>query len=351
MILSLLEPTGLLAAEPCALFIFAAGFEERARAVPARLRGGAHALVVRYRDESERAEEPERALRAQLMEAGWRRVTWVDYEVRSPSQFTSALRTSPEVPTELPSGEVWIDISGMTHFAAAASLAWARKAFPERMVRVLYTEAQQYFPSHEEYERFNRRKNPTLPEALSIDMDSVVLTDEFTGFSLRDQSSVLIMFPGYEPHRAFGLVGEYNPQKIVCVYARPDQTTLAWRLELSRRLHRDLRGPRPYAEEEASTTDVGGVTAMLVDYYRHLYDDHNLILAPACSKLHGLAAFLVWELFRDIQLVFTKPVRYLAERSCIGVGRSFTIELPPPPRILGISLDYAPAVANDTPLE
>jgi hypothetical protein len=170
-------------------------------------------------------------------------------------------------------------------------------------------------------------------------MDSSVLTDEFTGFALRDQSTLLVLFPGYEPHRTLGLINEYNPQKILLVFAQPDRRSLLWRLEMSRWMHRGIINARPVAQEVFRSTDVAGVRSCLFSYYDHLYDDHNLIVAPACSKLHGIAAFELWETYRDVQLVFTKPVQYLPARSCSGVGRSFEMRLDPPPRLLNFAKD------------
>lgn len=332
-----------IAPDRCALLIIANGYEDRALAVPRALQRSApkQVLVVRYAGAGSANDSSESALK-QVFE-GWpaTKISWIEYAVESPPNFSGMLRANPEVPTAIEAGEVWFDVSGFTHFGAASTLSWVRRTFPDRTVRILYCEARTYYPTLKDWHTLQRRRSSALPESLSVDMDSSVLTDEFTGFALRDQSTLLVLFPGYEPHRTLGLINEYNPQKILLVYTQPDRPSLLWRLEMSQWMHRDIINARPVAQEVYQSTDVAGVRSCLFSYYDHLYDDHNLIVAPACSKLHGVAAFQLWETYRDVQLVFTKPVQYLPERSCSGVGRSFEMRLDPPPRLLNFAKDVS----------
>jgi hypothetical protein len=59
-----------------------------------------------------------------------------------------------------------------------------------------------------------------------------------------------------------------------------------------------------------------------------LYDNHNICISPINSKMQTVATYLIWEMFRDIQLVFPMPIKYLANRFSSGIGQTYYIELP-----------------------
>ncbi len=67
---------------------------------------------------------------------------------------------------------------------------------------------------------------------------------------------------------------------------------------------------------------------MLNKFYGFMFADHNIAVAPICSKMQGVACYLFWERYRDVQLVFPLPVSYLPRRFSAGVGETYQFALP-----------------------
>lgn len=146
----------------------------------------------------------------------------------------------------------------------------------------------------------------------------------------------LVVFAGYEAHRSLGVVDELNPSKLVLVFGRPDREDLGWRLGWSEEIHGELKKTRPTAKEIVSTLDPMESVRLLSTYYDYLFADHNVAVAPICSKMQCVGCYLFWERFRDVQLVFPLPITYLPKEFSMGVGRTFLFELPRATELAGL---------------
>lgn len=322
------------------VLLMAAGFEDRSTAILTRLRPispSSAVILVRYQSDIPanltRARDARRALRtlgprSQMAE--------LELDSATPEKFERdliELVKSTPLPTN---GELWLDISGFTMLAICVSLRALRRTWPLRPVRLIYTEADKYFPLEREYREIVQKpavqvETEELPEALTSEVDRVVLPESFRGFTTRDLPTCLILMAGYERHRSAALIDYTNPSRLVLVYGVPDRQDLKSRVKLAKVLHKSFASQRETAEEMQATTDVLGTRGMLLTYYEMLYDNHNICIAPISGKLHTVSTYLTWEQYSDIQLLFTIPVTYLPERFTAGVGQSFTMVLPPPP--------------------
>lgn len=318
--------------EPEAVLIVTAGFEDRASAVLRALKDRIpqRTALVRYTNGV-----PENVASFQAMEAMCRQAAItpvvVDFEPRKPDDFRIALTTVLRAWLPDAGGRVFVDVSGLPMQGIMMMLAAVREIVPAPDVTVLYAEALTYFPEKAKVMsakriRSSRSKVPP-PAALSEEMSGNLIPKYFSGSSI-SFSTCLLLFAGYEKHRSFGVVDELNPAKLVLLFGRPERDEWAWRLEYSKQLHEPLKSSRPTAEETVSTLDPWATLTILQTYYRYLFSDHNLAIAPICSKMQTVATYLFWEQYRDIQVVFPLPVRYLPNEYSAGVGRFFTFSLP-----------------------
>lgn len=312
------------------MLIVAAGFEPRATRVlevlavawPKRV------VLVEYVSPESANETNLTIMRAALMKHSSREnVRSQPFDPNRPDEFILGLKRilSDWRPDAI--GEVWIDVSALPMQGICAALAAAREALPELVVRTLYTEARMYFPTRAEA----RADGEAARSALSQEMSGYLIPKHFGG-SLSESLTCLVLFAGYEAHRSIGVVDELNPSKLVLVYGRPFRPELGWRENWSRRLHSTLGGTRPTATEIVSTQDALESLELLERYYGFLFADHNFAISPVCSKMQTVASFLMWERYRDVQLVFPLPVTYLPKRSSQGVRDMFEFELPSPSR-------------------
>lgn len=325
--------------EAPAMLIFAAGFEDRARTTIEKALSlrGSQVVVAQYAgDVTENAESfnlSRSLLESEHPEAD---VHLVEFSTSDATEYIRCLDRTLRDITLPDAGELWIDLSAFPMFGIAATLFVVRDVYPYRTVRVLYTEAAEYFPLKDEYERFVAKNAPgdleMLEPAMTSEMSENLILAPFAGAGDAPKTC-LLLYAGYEKHRSFGVIDQLNPHRLVFIFGKPGRADLSWRLEMSQRLHDTALHERPTARETVSTLDVGANVDLLMRYYELLYDDHDLAVAPVCSKMQTAAAFLFWEHYRDVQLVFPLPIEYLPKRFSKGVGHTYSLLLPYPPGI------------------
>lgn len=311
------------------ILIVAAGFEDRAAAVVTILDKDLpqRTVVVRYVSDIEKNAETFDRIATVCVKAAVE-PKLVDLDANRTEGFAAGLGEA--LAHWLPAGnaQVVVDITALPMQAIITTLAVLRELVPTPAVTVLYTEALKYYPEKSDVlaSRRERSRKKLLP-ALSEEMAGNLIPKSFGGSSLC-LSTCLLLFAGYEKHRSFGAVDELNPAKLVLLLGRPDREDRAWRLEYSRNLHDALKSSRLTSEEVVSTLDPWASLMVLDKYYKYLFPDHNFAIAPVCSKMQAVAVYLFWEQYRDVQLVFPQPVRYLPNRYSEGFDRIFRFELP-----------------------
>lgn len=311
-------------ASNCGLLILASGFEDRALTVLRSLRGDVpqRTILISFPEGTAEndAAAKEMGERISGTTSDHERITFDPYQ---PEPFITNLRDTLYRWGPDTFGEIWLDISGLPMHGICIVLALVRQRF-SNPVRVLYTEANEYYPKRSE----TSIAADQPPAALSKEMAANVIPSIFAG-SATDSLTCLVVFAGYERHRVVGIVDELNPSKLVLVYGRPEREELDWRLGWSERLHRDLATMRPTSSEVVSTLDPLQSLTVLREYYDYLFEDHNFVIAPVCSKMQAVAASLFWERFRDVQLAFPVPVAYLPGRFSRGARSTFEWLVPP----------------------
>jgi hypothetical protein len=227
---------------------------------------------------------------------------------------------------------IWADISGLTASGICCLLFAIRSRWPFAAVKLIYTEALDYYPSDKELESLFCTKETnsleTLPPSLSMEISEMIIPDAFSGVPFPKRPTCLVLFAGYEKHRSVGVIESINPSRLVIVYGKPPDPAKGKRLKLSKRLHETLLNDTIRAEEIVSTLDINESIQLLSEYYYYLYDDHNICISPLCSKMQAVATYLFWERYKDVQLVFSLPVHYLPQRASKGVGKVFEVNLP-----------------------
>ena len=296
----------------CQILVLAAGFEARAftalEMVMAVSQGRPHRIVlVRYPHGQIAQNDDAFDLMSTRLTQSSIIPTVADFDARHPDDYLENLKTAlfawrPDV-----TGEVWIDISALPMQGICSTLAAVRETLPSLTVRVLYTEAKDYFPTRNQVRDAN---GPTA--ALSQEMSGNLIPKRFGGSSSDVSSTCLVVFAGYENHRSLGVIEGLNPSKLVLVFGRPERKDLQWRLSWSQKIHRSILDTRPTATEVVSTLDPVESLELLNRYYNFLFADHAVSVAPICSKMQCIACYLLWERYRDVQLVF--PCRLLTFR-------------------------------------
>ncbi len=313
--------------------VLAAGFEDRAFHL---LRHGAfdqsaYCLIIRYiNDISENSLVFDEYLALAKRNFSEDRILVLELNTDNIEKFAQEL---DEMVSKLPPEvkRIAIDVSGMTSYAACLCLKSIRGHRPLERQRVIYSSAEEYVPSEGEYsELIKRTSDPDisyLPKSMAMEMSENLVLEAFSGHRSGESRSCLAIFAGYEVHRSGGAIDAINPSLLLLLYGVPGNPRHGWRADFSKKLHSKFESTRRCATEDVSTLFIQESLDILEEYYDHLIDDYDLVIAPVCSKMHAVASYIFWERYGEVQLSFPMPIGYDVENRPRGVGNVYCADL------------------------
>ncbi|MDA8747393.1 hypothetical protein N9M66_04205 [Litoreibacter sp.] len=315
------------------ILVFAAGFEDRSSFIidNVEFSAGASCLLIKYvNDIDENTVVFEHYVQIAQAKFSRENIHIVDLNTDDIEQFSRDLEAqfkafSPELRS------VGVDVSGMTAYAICLALKYSRKYRPFEKQRVFYTSAAEYIPTHQEYESLIEKQSGDeiayIPKSMAMEMSDNLVVEAFSGHRSGDARTCLAIFAGYEVHRSSGTIDAINPSLLLIMYGLPGDGQLAWRTDLSKKLHAKFETTRRCATEDVSTLFVQESLDLLERYYNYLIDDYDLVLAPICSKMHSIAAYMFWERYGEIQLSFPLPIGYNISHRPRGIGKAYFVDL------------------------
>ncbi len=318
----------------CGLFIFSAGFEERAIEFLSKsfFQSDAHCLMVEFEYDIQENGEIHKRFRDLLTKKfSPENIYKTTIEQNSPKSFDKNL---DEVLSKIPknSGGVWIDISGLPTHTICSTLYVVRNYFPNTEQNIIYTSADKYYPTYEEYKKIESQSGKSieyLPKGIAQEMSEVLLLENFSGHRSREGVSCLAVFAGYDADRSAGVIDRTNPSALLLLYGNPGNQVLDWRLDLSRQLHKKFETTRKTATEVISTLNPNETIEVLERYYEYLFEDYDLTISPVCSKMQTVGVYLFWEQYKEVQLVFPLPIGYSLERRAVSIDKTYITKLAP----------------------
>ncbi|HEY5393104.1 MAG TPA: hypothetical protein VIJ57_13355 [Hanamia sp.] len=226
----------------------------------------------------------------------------------------------------------WIDISGMPTHTICITLNSVRTLYPTQSQKIIYSAAESYFPTFEEYTALSKKSDDNeefVPKTMTMEMSEVLILETFSGHRSKEGISCLAVFPGYDANRTGGVIDSINPSMLLFLFGDPNDSDLKWRANLSRQLHRKFESTRKCAVEAVSTLDPNQSLNVLDEYYEFLFEDYDFTIAPLCSKMQVVGTFLFWERYKEVQLVFPLPVGYDVDKKPVGTSATFITMLEP----------------------
>lgn len=220
-----------------------------------------------------------------------------------------------------------IDISSMTHFLIFQTLNSVQKVLPASSIRIIYTEANEYFPKPKEEEKFLEqiRRGLIAEDLLSHNLRDVFILKEFVGNFKPNLPICLLMLVGYEVYRTEGIIEQYAPSRVVFFYGESPVIDFSKRADFSKNLH-NLKGITklvPSREEKISTLYVDKILNVLDSFYNLYIHNYNICIAPQCSKMQTVASYLFCQKHKDVQVVFTQPVAFNVKNYSIGYRTTY----------------------------
>ncbi len=316
--------------------IVAAGFEDRALGFLQELHksGTKHnvcgALVLNYLPHDPKNDRNREQIYKSLHQLGIpsKHIKDLYFDRENPLELSDSLHGFSE--TFDGNSYIYLDISAMSKLALLYFLnsLWQKKV----SFSVIYTEAQKFGPSKEEYLQASKRDRlgqNMLPELLFSGIYEPVIPNEFSGSCPLTTNRALIAFLGYNKRQIMGVASMIPYQFFVPIIGQTTYTGKQWDwrpkalieinnsdLLTSGKLisnvpnvdfhHESLPKNEEYRLHVSNFDYRETLLALLAIYEAHKYR-YSLTIAPLGTKMHTVGIFLFTQLFPATQVVYAPP--------------------------------------------
>ncbi len=224
---------------------------------------------------------------------------------------------------------IFIDISGMSRLLIVQTLV-ALLLASNRPITVIYSEAEDYPPSEDEFERDRTNSTKSSPSYLSSGIFEIATTPELSSISMLGENIRLVTFPSFDPAHLGNLLQELQPTYTDLIYGVSPVSKNVWRTQAIRELNRptlsSLQGSKDY---EACTLDYKETLHALLRIYRDRSMFDRIVVSPTGSKMQAVAVALFRAVLYDVQIVYPTPQTFTEpDRYTLGVHQLYSIDLP-----------------------
>ena len=255
------------------------------------------------------------------------------YDRFDPNGFEDSLR---DVLLEHCKSRAIVDISTMSKLAIILILQVCFRLGLE--VIVLYTEAQKYGPTQEEFEKARGNHEIHRPSMqIFTAIHGVVRVSSLASVAMQGQPTAALSFMSFNDVLTQALLNTVFPTRLFLINGRPP--VHSWREEATAWIHDQVRreweddnpvagGNREFPflpERTVSTLDYRETVSLLLHLYWQLSATHRIILAPAGSKMQAVGCFLVKALHPDIHIEYPSPEGFLPEYSS-GISQHWMVK-------------------------
>lgn len=318
------------------VLIHAPGFEDRTMAIASGVLAtpGTHLLLLDYRpfSASNRLQEVRNALLSQGVTDG--NIGILEYDRFDPNDFEARFRLHL---AKIGVTRVVLDISTMSKLAILLSLSACQQLNLE--TTILYTEADVYGPSREEFEEARNKREIHRPSIqIFTGVHGVVRATSLASVAMQGQPTAALVFMSFNDALTQILLNTVYPSRLFLINGRPP--IHSWREQATAWIHDQVRrewpednpvrsetpAGVPVPERAVSTLDYRETVALLTELYWQLAPTHRVLLAPAGSKMQAVGCFLVKALHPDIHIEYPSPEGFLPQYSA-GVARRWMLRL------------------------
>ena len=317
------------------VLIHAPGFEDRTLAATKRIvvAGAPHAVLLEYYPfaEKNRISDVARSLTKRGVRLEDKNI--IPYDRFDPEKFESQLEIRLR---DIGACRAVIDISTMSKLEIILVLKACTKL--QLHIRVMYTEAETYGPSRQEFESAKENgqiRRPSLQVFSGI--HGVIRVSSLSSTAMQGQSTAAIVFMSFNDALTQVLLNSIYPGRLLLINGRPPGHS--WREEATAWIHDQVRqewlddNPTvhiegidvPLPERTVSTLDYRETVGLLIELYWRLSPTHRILLAPAGSKFQAVGCYLAKALHPDIHIEYPSPEGFQPSYSD-GVGDHWLLD-------------------------
>ncbi|MCY3852179.1 MAG: hypothetical protein OXG03_01165 [Gammaproteobacteria bacterium] len=303
-----LEPIDNIALGPADCIVVGMGFEERAlvglkRACEASKHF--HTVLIRYLP---KIEENQETTCLEFCRENNLNFEEFEYDREYPSGMGLTLANNI-----LNFEKIFLDVSGMSRLLIVQIIVELMKR--KKKFHILYTEAENYPPSEQEYkEEYEKARttNDTNPSFISSGIFEIVSSPELSSVFMLGGTIRLISFPSFDHGQLSHLVQEVQPTHNDVIHGMPPHEEMAWRTKAISQLNESTMKALQRAEShETSTLDYRETLNLILELYqRHSMFD-RFVIAPTGSKMQAVAIGILRGVLADVQIVYPTPLQFV----------------------------------------
>lgn len=285
--------------------VVCAGFEDRARAFVDRAVAqcsGLRVVVISYLPVV--VENHEEEFGSLLRDKG-ADVRVVYYDRAAPPSALTIFQSA------LPTGAVWIDVSGMSRLLICQLLALVVQMRFLRRARVVYSEAEDYPPTRLEFEAtYSGVDRLSAGAFVSSGVFELSVVPELSSVSMQGQPVRAVVFPSFNVSQLVAVCSELQASSYTVVNGWPPREELQWRHDAIRRIN-SVEAVNPREEITVGTLDYRDALRALLTVYGRCWATEKIVISPTGSKMQSVAVGLLCGFLGDLQVVYPAPKSFM----------------------------------------
>ena len=200
-------------------------------------------------------------------------------------------------------------------------------------LRLVYSEADVYYPTKEEYAGESARWEDEGQLGLEQGVSDVLPSTDHPGAALDLLPDAVILFPTFKGARSKAVISFVDPslltrpgEKVVWLLGIPHLDADRWRLEAMNKINAiNLDAPH----HEVSTFDYKDTLRILEQIYSDMSQKHTITLSPLGSKMQALGTAIFCYMHPDVRIVFAVPQEYNAVQYSKGCKAVWQVQFGP----------------------
>ncbi|WP_162914961.1 hypothetical protein [Desertibaculum subflavum] len=238
----------------------------------------------------------------------------------------------------MPGDLVVCDITALSRIALFSILT--RIVNSNRRLWLLYTEAEEYWPTKEDYGRIKLDRASDMSEAFfnltTFEHAEIVYSgrcrvEEIPGFEgrhLPNYPLMLIAFLTFKRSRLGAILREYETNVKILVQGKPVRSDLTWREKLMETVNFDLIDDNKNSVHLVETLDWKATHTFLSHIYNRDHNKYrfNILIAPLGSKMQTVGSWVFAVENPSVKLITSSPERLFPEKYSRGWRDTFIIK-------------------------
>lgn len=326
-----LKHATILKEGPRRLFIGAYGFEDRALGwiqIQKNLNILSSAIMIRYKHS--KGINKVMCLRDRLFHFGANKIEEVEYNVRMPYNLENDVEEKFNKKFD-GIDEILIDISAMTKLLILICLCKLKNF--AGVVRLIYSEADKYAPTVEEYNEF-KQNIEVIAKFPSRGFSSIIRMKCLSSIRMQGQPVTLVAFTSFNEQLVRHMLGSISPHRLIFINGKYERSDYSWRDLATQDIHNKLI-KEYHVDNPLDSNGLLRRSVSALDYresfreinqiYKQYGNYERIICASTGDKMQTVGLFFAKAKQPDIHVEYPAPDSHFFKGFSIGIRQQHEI--------------------------